>query len=53
MKSTRSSGSTPAAWTTDSQNSKRQCIRTQTGQNINVAVSGTAKFLRVMIEEDD
>jgi hypothetical protein len=28
-------------------------FRTQTGQNINVAVNGIAKLLRMMIEEDD
>jgi hypothetical protein len=28
-------------------------FRTQTGQNINVAVNGVAKLLRMMIEEDD
>ena len=28
-------------------------FRTQTGQNMNVAVNGIAKLLRMMIEEDD
>jgi hypothetical protein len=28
-------------------------FRTQTGQNINVAVNGIAKLLRMMIEEND